>query len=139
MAANISVSEATESDLPVMVAICCDAMEEDILTRFLYGHQRAEAVRKQTESLMASLGKRFTHPTNPCYIIKAVDTQTGELVGWTLVRWEEARPIAPLDTIDNSRDFVAHYQHEVKKNWSEFMAKRSHVGKILTLASTYCI
>ena len=74
MPANISISEAKQSDLPDMVAILCDATEPDILTRFLFDHRRAESARKQTESNMASLGKRFTHPTNKCYIIKAVDT-----------------------------------------------------------------
>jgi hypothetical protein len=83
---KISIIEATEPDLPVMVALCCDAMEPDILSRFLFGHSHVEAVRKQTESLIASLGMRFTHPTNRCYIHKVVDTQSGELVGWSLLR-----------------------------------------------------
>jgi len=132
MASNISISEATESDLPEMVAICCDGMEEDILTRFLYGHQRTVAVRKQTDSLMGSLGKRFTHPTNKCHIFKAVDTQNGELVGWILVRWETP-PTMPPDSGSDKRDFVTHYQHEVKRNWFKLLAEKSHVGKMEAL------
>jgi len=134
MAANISISEATESDLPDMVAVYCGAMETDIITRFLFGHRRAEAVRKQTESLMASLGKRFTHPTNRCYIIKAVDTQTGELVGWSLVRWEDHRPVALPDSGSDQPDFLMHYQREKKKNWIKLLTdEKPYVGKILGL------
>lgn len=69
-----------------MVAINCAACEPDILNRFLYGHTQIEAVSKQTASLMASLGARFTNPTNRCYIHKAVDVGSGEVVGWSLVR-----------------------------------------------------
>lgn len=134
MAANISISEATESDLPEMVALTCDAMEADILTRFLYDHRRAEAVQKQTKSLMASLGKRFTHPTNRCYIIKATDTQTGELVGWTLVRWEDGKPGPPLDSGSDQSDFLMYYQREQRRKWVKLAAEKPHVGKILALA-----
>ena len=134
MAANISISEATESDLRDMVALCCDAMEADILTRFLFGHARAEAVRKQTESLMASLGKRFTHPTNRCHIFRASDTQTGELVGWSLVRWEDGKPLAAPDSSSDTPDFLVHYQQDVRRSWNKLTAGKPHVGKISTLA-----
>ena len=139
MAVNISISEATEADLPDMVAVCCNSMEADILTRFLFGHQWDEAIRKQTESLTASLGKRFTHPTNRCYIVKAVDTQTGELIGWSLVKWEDGtwlngNPVAPLNSDSDQPDFPMHYQQEVKRNWIKLMAGKPHVGKILALA-----
>ena len=131
MATNISISDATQSDLPGMVAVLNNATETDILTRFFFGHRRAEATRNQTESLMASLGKRFTHPTNRCYIIKAVDTQTRELVGWILVRWEEgAKP--PESDSDQPPDFVAHYTREVRRNWFKLLAEKPHVGKIYT-------
>ena len=134
MAANISISDAKESDLPDMVAICCDATEEDIITCFLYDHRRTEAVRKQTESLMGSLGKRFTQPTNRCYIIKAVDSQSGELVGWILVRWEEAKPAATLDSGSDKLDFLTYYQRKVTRNWNKFRAGKPHVGKALAFA-----
>ncbi|MCJ1382477.1 hypothetical protein MMC17_005590 [Xylographa soralifera] len=127
MAANISISEARESDLPDMVAVCCDGMEADILTRFLFDHRRAEAVRKQTVSLMASLGKRFTHPTNRCYIVKAVDTQTRELVGWSLVRWEDGKAAALPNSGSNQPDFLMHYQREQKRNWLKLTAEKPHV------------
>ena len=113
-----------------MVAVCCDAMEADILTRFLFDHRLAEAVRKQTESLIALLGKRFTHPTNRCHIIKAVDTQTGELVGWSLVRWEDGKPVTPPDSGSDQADFLMHYQREQKRNWIKLTAEKPHVGKI---------
>jgi len=135
MATKITVSEATESDLPHMVAVCCDGMEVDILTRFLYSHQRTEAVQKQTESLMASLGRRFTHPTNRCYIFKAEDTETRKLVGWILVRWETA-PVAPPDGGPDKPDFITHYQRDIKRNWVKILAGKSHVGKSQALC--YC-
>lgn len=137
MTANISISETTESDLPDAIAVCCDAVETDILTRFLFGHRQAEAVRKQTASLTTSLGKRFTHPTNRCYIIKAVDSQTQELVGWSLVRWEDGSwPLAPDSLANGSEqlDFVGIYQREVKRNWKNLVAYRPHVGEIFACA-----
>lgn len=131
MAANISISDATEGDLPAMVAVCCSAMEADILTRFLFSHQQAVAVQKQTSSLLGSLGKRFTHPTNRCHMIKAVDTQTGELAGWSLVRWEDSNwlPAAPPDSGAEQPDFATHYQREVRRNWIRLTAGQPLVGK----------
>jgi len=133
MAANLSISEAAESDLPEMVALCCDATEADVVNRFLYDHRRAKAVRMQTESLMASLGKRFTHPTNKCYMFKTVDTQTEELVGWILVKWEDGKAFAPPDNRSDQPDFPTHYQREVRRNWIKLTAEKPHVGKILAL------
>ncbi|KAI9684244.1 MAG: hypothetical protein M1822_005717 [Bathelium mastoideum] len=127
MIAKISISEATESDLPEMVSITCDAMEPDILTRFLFDHRRSEAVRKQTESLMASLGKRFTHPTNRCHIMKAVDTQTEEPVGWSLVRWEDGDIAAPPHGGPDQPDFPTHYQREQRKYYLKLMGGKPHV------------
>lgn len=129
MATKVSINEAAESDLAEMVAVCCDSMEADILTRFLFGQRRVEAVRKQTESLMASLGRRFTHPTNRCYIHKATDTETGELIGWSLVRWEDGKPVAPSDNDPNQSGFIKHYLREQKKNWIKLTAEKPHVGK----------
>jgi hypothetical protein len=145
MAENISISEAIESDLPEMIALCCASMEADILARFLYGHRQSEAVRNQTKSLTSSLGKRFTHPTNRCYIIKAVDTQTGDLLGWSLVRWEQGMlATAPNSSLDQP-DFRTYYQQEVKKNWLKLVANKSHVGMMSTpsfyllyLKNLYC-
>ena len=134
MAANISISEAIESDLRDMVAVCCDAMEADILTRFLFDHRRAEVVRKQIESLTASLGKRFTHPTNRYHITKAVDTQTGELVSWCFVGWEDGKPVAPSGNGSDQPVFLMHYQREQKRNWIKAAAEKPHVGGILALA-----
>lgn len=91
-------------------------------------------MQKQTKSLMASLGKRFTHPTNRCHIIKASDTLTGDVVGWCLVRWEDGTPTAASGS--EATDFVAHYLQEQKKNWSELVARKSHVGKINEFGST---
>ena len=139
MAANISISAAAESDLQAMIALTCDAMEEDILTRFLFDHRAAEAVRKQTESLTASLGRRYTHPTNRCYIVKAVDVQTGETVAWSLVRWEDGswlRPALQDDAGSGSGplDFPTHYNREVKGKWIRLLDGRGpHVGKELEL------
>ena len=113
-----------------MIAITCSGVEEDILTRFLYGHRHTEAVRKQTESLMASLGRRFTHPTNRCYIFKAVDAQSKELVGWILVRWEKP-PVTPPESVSGKLDFGTYYQREVKRKWVEILGGKSHVGKAI--------
>ena len=137
MAANILISEATEADLPDMVAVTCDAMESDILIRFLYDHRRAEAVRKQTNALTASLGNRFSLPTDRCHIIKALDAQTSELVAWSLLRWEEGQPVTAPDKasdITDQSDFRPYYQQEVQKNWSRLTPVKPHVGKILAPA-----
>ena len=136
MAATIiSISRAIESDLLTMVALRCGTLEEDILNRFLLDHRQAEAIRKETESLTASLGKRFSHPTNRCYIDKAVDTQTGEMVGWTLVRWEDSNSIyAPSDSSSGRIDFLSHYTREVREKWYNITAEKPHVGKSIALA-----
>ena len=134
MTANISISKSSESDLPTMVAVCCDALEANLLTPFLYGHRRIEAVRKQTESLMASLGRRFTHPTNRCHIVKAVDTQTGELVGWSLVRWEDGKVTALPDSGSEQPDFLTYYLREQRKDWVKLTGEKPHVGKISIFA-----
>ncbi|KAL9107644.1 MAG: hypothetical protein Q9227_007451 [Pyrenula ochraceoflavens] len=130
MTENITISEAQESDLPPMVSVAVDSMEADILTSFLYGHRRAEAARKHTESLTGSLGKRFTHPTNRCHITKATDTQTGELVGWSLVRWEDGTPLADSGGSSDQRDFPTVYMTEVKKRWNRLTAGKPHVGAL---------
>ena len=136
MAANISILEATESDVPVMIAIFCDAMEADILTRFLNGHRRVEAVQRQTETLTTMLGRRFTHPTNRCHIIKAVDTQTRELVGWSLLRWEDAIKLDPSsDSGVEKRDFRVFYGQEQKKNMFRLTEGKPHIGMILASAT----
>ena len=89
---------------------------------------------------MASLGKRFTHPTNRCHIIKAVDVQTRELVAWTLVKWEDGTWVTRPDSGSAQPDFPLHYQREVKRNWLKLIAGKPHVGKILPLLpSTYRI
>ena len=138
MGTDFQISEATQADLPEMIALCCEALEPDVLTRFLYGHKQAEAVRKQSESLTASLGKRFTHPTNRCYIHKAVNTTTGAIFGWSLVRWEDGswgKPVAPPD--GPPPDFATHYTREVKKNWIKLTGEKPVVGKYITLAFFY--
>ena len=130
MPAPISILEATEPDVPTMVAIFCDAMEEDILTLFLNGHRRVDAVRRQTETLTTVLGRRFTHPTNRCHIIKAVDTQTGELVGWSLLRWEDGiKPDAPTESGLEQRDFRVFYGGEQKKKMFGLTEGKEHIGK----------
>jgi hypothetical protein len=139
MATNISISQSRESDLQEMITICCEAMEQDILTRFLYDNQRAEAIRKQTESLTVSLGNRFTHPTNRCYIIKAVEKHTGELVGWSLLGWEDGKPIALQEGSSDQLSFLIHYQQEAKRNWAKLIAEKADVGKILALPPGYYI
>jgi hypothetical protein len=134
-ATTISISRAIESDLPTMVALRCGTLEEDILNRFLLDYRQAEAIRKETKSLTASLGKRFTHPTNRCYIYKAVDMQTGEMVGWTLVRWEDSNSIyAPLDNNSDRLDLLSHYMREVRKKWYNITAEKPHVGKSRALS-----
>ena len=131
----ISISLAIESDLPTMVTLRCGTLEDDILNRFLLDHRQAIAIRKETESLMASLGKRFTCPKNRCYIYKAVDTQTGEMVGWTLMRWEDSNSIyAPPDNDSDRLDFLSHYTREVRKKWYKIIAEKPHVGKSIALA-----
>jgi GNAT superfamily N-acetyltransferase len=79
---------------------------------------------------MASLGKRFTHPTNRCYILKAIDTQTGDLVGWILFRWEEGNGIYTVSPDSNSEklDFPQHYTREVRKKWFRITAEKKHVA-----------
>jgi hypothetical protein len=132
---TICITQAIESDLPIMIALRCETLQEDILNRFLLDHRQAEAIRKETESLMTSLGKRFTRPTNRCYIYKAVDTQTREMVGWTLVRWEDSNNIyAPSNNDSDRLDFLSHYTREVRKKWYNITAEKPHVGKKIALA-----
>lgn len=134
MAAEILICEAEQEDLPKMIEICCNAVASDIITSFLYGFQPGEAVRKQTESLTASLGRRFTQPTNKCHIHKAVDVITGDLIGWILVKWEEGDPYAlPPDYKVEAGNFAAYYGKEIKHAWSRLLAGESHVGKSLFL------
>lgn len=64
---------------------------------------------------------------------KAADRQTNELVGWTLVRWEDGSWLLAPDALTNGSDqleFVGNYQREVKRNWRNLVAEKPHVGKI---------
>lgn len=134
--ATITITPALPADLPTMVSICCAAMEPDILTHFLYSPLHAAAVRKQTDSLMTSLGKRFTQPTNRCYIHKAADERTGELVGWSLVRWEDgtwggasAAGSGSAGGAEKGEDFMARYQRDVRERWVRITGGREFVGE----------
>ena len=135
--ASISIEDATSSDLSAMIAVHIDSMETDMLTRFLYGHRRVDAVRKQTESLQKVLGGRFTNPTNRCHIVKAVDLQTNELVAWALVKWEEAVSAPPAEegsgsgsgSSEEKRDFLTFYRQQHVRNWREVTQGKAHTGK----------
>lgn len=127
MTANIAISEAEYSDLPAIISLTCEALDGDVLTRFLYGMNYHEAFRKHSDSLTTSLGKRFTQPTNPCFIYKAVDSATDEIVGWCLVRWEDGSWLStppPAATSSEQTDFITHYGREVKKAWISLLPDR---------------
>lgn len=136
MATNISILDAVESDLSELVALRVEAAEEDLLTRFLYGHRHAEASQKEAASLMTSLGKRFTNPTNRCHIVKAIDTESNELVGWGLVRWEDGQWVysnmPPQVNESDPPNLVALYQRRVRENWQRILAGKPHVGKLFS-------
>lgn len=118
---KISIRPALEADLPAMIAITCAAMAPDPLTRLLYGEN---AVKTQTESLNASLGKRFTAPSNPCFIFIAV-TEKG-VVGWILVRWEEGMAFPP--SLSSSKPgFQDWYSWQIRRKWASYLEGRKHV------------
>ena len=87
---SITISQAAEADLDAMIEIFIDALEPDLVIRFLFGKRSTEAVRLQRVFYRQALLPRFTSPTNRCYILKATDSGRGEIVGWCLVRWEDS-------------------------------------------------
>ena len=128
MFASVRIVEAVETDVEDLVAIFCDAMEEDIISRFMFGHRRVEAVKKQTEFFTPNLRKRFTHPTNRCHIVKAIDESSNKTVGWSLVRWEDGNPVEPPKSTPDQPDFLMYYWYEQDKNWRKLTAGKEHIG-----------
>jgi hypothetical protein len=60
--------------------------------------------------------------------------QTGEMVGWTLVRWEDSNSIyAPPEKGSDQLDLLSHYTREVRKKWYNITAEKPHVGKNIAL------
>jgi hypothetical protein len=129
---KISIIDALQSDLPEMVALRGEAAEADLSTRFRFSHRHIEAAQMEAASLMISLGKRFTEPTNRCHIVKAIDTDSDELVGWGLVRWEDGswvyKNMPPELKPSEPRTFNALYLRGVKENWQKILAGKPHVG-----------
>lgn len=129
MAATISITDAEYADVPEMIRIQRESMEPDVLKRFLYGHHNEEYVRKHYDSINAVLGKRFTSPTNTCHIHKALDTGSGELLAWSLVRWEDGNIVVPPE--EDASDLRTHLRREQMKNWLAACGGKPHVGKAL--------
>ena len=133
MVESVRIMEATEEDVLELAAITLDAMEIDIITRFMFGHQREEAIRKGTKFFATSLQKRFTSPTTRCHIIKAVDGQSGEIMGWCLVRWEDGKPVEPPKVTHDQPTFLMWYWQEQVRNWRKLTAEKKHVGMFKAL------
>lgn len=132
MTDNAVIEEALLADLPDMIRLCCDAVAPDVINQFLYDDQPDIARQIQTDALTNSLGRRFTHPTNPCHIYKATDPSTGDLVGWILVKWEGADAYT-LPPVDKTRpeSFRSYYTREVRQAWINILKGKPHVGKYL--------
>ena len=73
-----------------VVAIFCDAMSEDIITRFIYGHRRKRAVYMQAEFFTQVLRQKFTKSEGSGHVIKAVSVYTSEILGWSFICWRIA-------------------------------------------------
>jgi len=138
MTPNLTILPATHTELPTLVNITTAALATDPLTPLLYSADPTLAASLQSTSLLSSLGKRFTHPTNLCHIFKAVDSQNGneEIVGWVLVRWEEGLDLTPPDAVPSSssspspekQDFMTWYQRQIQVAWLPFRTGKPHVG-----------
>lgn len=86
---------------------------------------------------MISLGKRFRHPTNRCYIFKAIDEE-GEILGWCLVKWEDGSGYAPptpavsggsgAEGEGRKESFVEAYTRDVRWKWDGIVGGKAHVG-----------
>ena len=136
MASDIRIAKATEADIEDLIAIFVDASEYDIISRFMFGHRREEAVNKQTEFFTPVLRRSLTHPTNQCLVLKAMDSQTREVLGWTLVRWEDGKPVKPPESVPGQPDFLMYYWREQDKNWRKLTAGKKHVGMWAVLLHT---
>ena len=93
MTRSVKILEATEADVETLVSIFVEAMEPDLSIRFMFSDRRQEAIEKQTAFALPNIRRRFTHPANKCHIIKAVKPDTDEILGWSLLRWEDGAPL----------------------------------------------
>ena len=126
----VKIVDALEADIDDLVAIYCDSLEEDIITRFMFGHRRVQAVQVQTKSFVPVLRKWLTNPPSRCHIIKAVDEINGEILGWSLARWEDgiSSPEPPKKT-PGEPEFLRFYWLQQNKNWRKLTTDKKHVGE----------
>jgi hypothetical protein len=92
-----TIAEATKIDIDELTAIMTAATEYDILYRFFFSHNRDECVeqmratyRDQSVWMMSELGQE-----DWSRFVKAVDADSGKILGWGLVR--AAKPVDALD------------------------------------------
>ena len=130
MASSVRVFEAAEADAETLVFIYVEAMEPDLIIRFMFSDWREEVVKKKTAFFLPHIRKSFTDPTKRCHIIKAVDLGTGEILGWSLLRWEDGTPLKPPE-VPPGQDatFMMWYWTELDKKYRKITAGYKHVGK----------
>ena len=139
---SIAISQALEADLDALIKIFIDALEPDLVIRFMFSERRTKAVELQKVFYRQALLPRFTSPTNRCYILKATESSTGEIVGWSLVRWEDNEPKGhsskaasaspvdhPQDFIDQSMKFRRYYWDELGKMFQQTTEGQKYVGE----------
>ena len=139
---SVTISQALEADLDALVEIFIDALEPDLIIRFMFSERRTEAIELQKVFYKQALLPRFISPTNRCYISKATESSTGEIVGWSLVRWEENAPKShsskaasappadhPQELTDQSVKFQKYYWAELGKMFQQATEGQKYAGE----------
>lgn len=127
-ASVVDITPVEDGDIPVLTDILIQAMEPDVLLRFMFSERREKSVIEQKEFFGAIFQEEYNDHRLQRKFAKATHKESGKIVGWLQFTWYEGNEDEDPQPPDDG-SFKIFYKKALDAKYHAIMKGRKHASE----------